>query len=312
VNDYGLVQIIGIKGGRAMTRVVLIRVVLVVFGLAVCAPTVALGTMIPPPTSQEARQMAVTLYEQGRWAEALNMAKIALERANLVFGADSLQTAKSHILVGDLYARRGKSVSAEMHYTRGINIIRRTSGGNAPGLVRPLVALAAVHQQKGALDKAEYFYKKALMVNQGVGRPECPTSAPALLGLASLCQREGRTTLARDCLGKALAIYGAYRKYDPSLDKMAISALCNLGEIDSRDSKYAQAASCYRRAAEILENGMSADLALLESIFVRLGDCCKNSGSATQARTAYQRADALKVQIALTPLLVKTNTVITR
>ena len=61
-----------------MIRVVLIRVVLVVLALAVCVPTVALGTTVPPPTCQEARQMAVTLYEQGRWPEALSMARSGL------------------------------------------------------------------------------------------------------------------------------------------------------------------------------------------------------------------------------------------
>ncbi len=295
-----------------MIRTVLIRGVLVVIALAVCSPTVALGTMIPPPTCLEARQMAESLHEQGRWAEALGMAKTALDRANLVFGAESPQAAKSHILVGDLYARRGKSVSAEMHYTRGINIIKRTSGGNAPGLVRPLVALAALHQQKGTLDKAESLYRKALLVNQGATQPECPTSAPALLGMASLCQRDGRATESREYLGKLLAICDTYRKYDRSLDKMAVSALCGLGEIDSRDLKYAQAASCYQKAAKILENGTSSDLALLESIFTRLGECCEHSGSVTQARTAYQRADALKIQRALTTLLVRTKKVVTR
>jgi len=255
--------------------------------------------------------MALTLHEQGRWPEALRMAKAALERANLVFGVESLQAAKSHILLGDLYSRRGKCVSAEMHYTRGISIIERTSGNEAPGLIRPLVALAALSQQKGALDRAERLYKKALLLNRDavqLGR----TSAPALLGLASLCQRDGRTNESRDYLGKALAIHSAYRKYDPSLDEMAVSALCGLGEIDNRDSKYAQAASCYRRAAEILENETAPNLPLLASIFVRLGDCCKTSGSATEARTAYQRADALKVQTSLTTLLVSTNTVVAR
>ena len=295
-----------------MIRVILIRLVLVVLALAICAPTVALGTMAPPPTCQKARQTAVTLYKQGRWPEALRMARTSLKRARLVFGAESLQAAKSHILVGDLYARRGKCMSAEMHYTRGANIIQKTLGNKAPALVRPLVALAALHQQKGAYDMAEYLYRKALLVNQGTTQPECPASAPALLGMASIYQREGRTTESRGYLGKVLAIYETYCKYDPSLDKIAVSALCGLGDMDSTASKYAQAAARYRRAAEILENGTSADLALLESIFARLGDCCKRSGSVTQARTAYQRADALKVQIALTTALAKTNTVIAR
>lgn len=294
-----------------MIRVILIRVVLIVLVVAVCAPTVAWSAMSSPLTCQKARQMAVTLYEQGRWPEALSMAKAALDRANLVFGAGSLQAAKSHILLGDLYSRRGKLMSAEMHYARGINIIERTSGNKSPGLARPLVALAAVHQQKGAIDQAENLFKKALLVSDGperLGR----TSTPALLGLASLCQRDGRTNEARDYFGKALAIHSAYSKYDPSLDKMAVSALCSLGEMDSRDSKYAQAASCYRKAAQILENRTSGNLPLLESIFVRLGDCCKISGSVTEARTAYQRADALKVQTASTALLVQTNTVMAK
>lgn len=295
-----------------MIRVILIGVILIVLAPAICAPAVASGAMAAPPTCQKARQMAVTLYEQGRWPEALNMAKTGLDRANLVFGAGSLQAAKSHILVGDLYSRRGKLVSAEMHYARGINIIERTSGNKAPGLVRPLVALAALYQQKGALDKAEHLYKEALLVSQGAERHGGPTSAPALLGLASLCQRDGRINESRDYFGKALAIHSAYGKYDRSLDQMAVSALCGLGEMDSRDSKYAEAASCYRRAAEMLENRMSANLALMESIFVRLGECCRNSGSVTEARTAYQRADALKVQTASTALLAQTNTVIAK
>ncbi len=295
-----------------MMRTILTGIVLILSHVAICAPAAASGAMTPSPTCQEARQMALNLYEQGRWSQALHMAKIGLDRANLVFGPQSLQAAKSHILVGDLYSRRGKHVSAEMHYTRGINIIRGIAGGNAPGLIRPLVALAALHQQKGAVDKAEYFYKRALMVNGDVSRTECPATAPALLGLAALCQREGRTNLAQDCLGKALAIYSTYRKYDPTLDKMAVSALCGLGEIDTNNSKYAQAASSYRRAVEILENGNSADPALMESLFVRLGDCYQHSGCVVLARTAYQRAGALKAQIALNPLLVRTNTVIAR
>jgi tetratricopeptide (TPR) repeat protein len=272
--------------------------------MAICAPAMGSGAMTSPPTCQQARLMAATLHEQGRWPEALSTAKTALDRANLVFGCKSLQAAKSHVLVGELYASRGKRMSADMHYSRAISIIQKTSGNEVPGLVRPLVALAAISHA----DKAEHLFKKALLIDRDAEGPGGPASVHALLGLASLCQRDGRTNESLNYLGKALAIHSAYSKYDPSLDKMAVSALCSLGDMHSKDSRYAQAASYYRRAAEILESKTPANLALLELIFARLGDCCRISGSVTEARMAHQRANALRVRTSLTSLLANTDT----
>jgi tetratricopeptide (TPR) repeat protein len=255
--------------------------------------TMTIGSFAAGPTWNQTYLEAKKLGEQGKWAEALRTAKLALERAGVAFGADSLNAAKCDILLGDLWAQRGKFVSAQMHYLRGQNLLEKILGPNHPALIRPLTRLGDLYATHGKIDKAALTYAKVIETCDTNGRSHDPSLVGALIGTAGISRKEGNNAEAEACLNRAMALCDTYKKYDASLNVLAVRTLNDLAEIHSSRSHYSQAAECYHKALILLGSGYDADKLLTCSILTRLAEIHAKRGSTTLSRDYQKRAMAL-------------------
>jgi tetratricopeptide (TPR) repeat protein len=277
------------KTSRSLSMTILISLLIAGSFL----PAIGITALAAEPTWKQTYFEAKRLDGQGKWPEALRTAKLALEKAKGAFGDNSLNAAKSHILLGDLWAQRGKLVSAQMHYLRGIGLLERVFDPNHPILVTPLTLLGDLYATHGKPEQAALNYKKAIESCDCAGRSHDPNLARALIGFAGLCRSGGKHSEAEALLNRARDLCDTYAKYDRSLNMLAVRTLNDLAELHTTRGDYFRTAGCYSQALAIIERGNDANKLLTCTILTRLGDTHVNCGSTALARDYHKRAMAL-------------------
>jgi tetratricopeptide (TPR) repeat protein len=271
----------------------LLRILASIGAVGVCLMVLAVDCFAAEPTWSQTYSEARKLDQQGQWADSLSTAKLALKKAEGAFGRNSLNAAKSHMLLGDLWAERGRSASAEMHYVRGINLREKVLGPEHPSLIEPLIRLSDLYATHGKTDLAAVTYAKAIEMSDRNGRSHDPSLAAALVGCAGISRRNGNFEEAEALLNRAMDLCNTYRKYDGTLNTLAVRSLYHLAEIHKGRSHFSQAADCYYRALTVLERDSNADKLLMCSILSRLADMHTEHGSTVLARDYDKRARAL-------------------
>jgi len=249
------------------------------------------------PTWKDTSDDATRLAEKGKWSDALAAAKLSLKKAGQSFGKESLNAAKSHSLLGNLYARRGKFVSAENHYTRAVAIRAKVLGSYHPSLVQQETLLGDLYSANGRNEQAERQYAKALQVFANTAQPYDPSALGALVGIAELQKRGGNQDQSEDMLNNILAVCSTYGKYDRSLHMLAVRSLADLGDIYGKRGQHLLAAGVYGKAFDALESRNNPDALLALTILTRLGDAYQSAGSPARAKAAFKRATAMSSRL---------------
>lgn len=249
-------------------------------------------------TSYALRAEATKLDQQGDWAEALRTAKRALTKAERTFGPASLNAAKSHIMLGNLYAKRGKSVSAEIHYNRGINLVARILGPDHPAMLRPLALLAAVYEGKGKNADAQNAYRKAVGICEKSAPVDDAVKIEALRGLSRICAIAGMSQESEQLLAKALQTCEHAGCAVRNSVTLAGQILFELGECQAKQGNTSGAIQSYKKAIAALDS-QSADPYLVCSVWDRLGQAYVTIGSDSLAADSFRRARALRSKMML-------------
>jgi|GEM_PF-2205950 len=251
------------------------------------------------------RSEATRLDHQGDWPEALRTAKLALTKADVTFGPMSLQAAKSHILLGNLYAKRGKFVSAEIHYNKGIGLLSRLLGPEHPIVVRPMALLAALYEGKGRTMEAESAYHKAVVICEGSDAVDDTTMVEALRGLARVSENAGRLPESEQLLVKALRTSERNAHSLRPSEPVTGLIMAELGDNHIKQGNVLQAIRYYKRAVTELER-YKTDPVLVCSVWNCLGKAYTQIGSSSLACDAFNRGAALRSKmmllVAATPL----------
>ncbi len=279
-------------------------VVASVLAVALLAVTAASGSELVVWAAPETQTwsalyaQASDLGQQGNWPEALRTAKVALKKAEQVFGPDSLNASKSNVLLGNLNASRGKFVWGEIHYTKGIKIREQVLGSSHPGMVRPLTSLAELYDAKGKKDQAEVVYHQAIEIADTTQGADDACVARALVGLSGLLREKGTYAQCEPLLTKAQAICEQSGKYGKPLDALSVRILNSLADNYASQGNYAKSADCYRKAITVLENGNETDRLLACTMHKRLGDAYVKAGTPALASDSYKKAAALHAKSA--------------
>ena len=136
------------------------------------------------PTWQEASDAAETLYQQGRYHEALLGAETALRLARASYGAKSLPAAQSLVLIGNTHVARGRLHRALHYYRRALAILERSLGREHPAVGDVLLLIARAYVLRHQPDNATPLCERALQIHRRYYGPAHPEIADALLILA--------------------------------------------------------------------------------------------------------------------------------
>jgi TonB family protein len=112
------------------------------------------------------------LYRDGKFDEALPLAKRALEISETLFGADNTQVARAAINVAELYIAKRKFKEAEPLLLRAIQINDKVLKATDPALVKTLERYTCVLKASNESDKLKDFEKKRLATLEMSAEPD--------------------------------------------------------------------------------------------------------------------------------------------
>jgi len=141
------------------------------------------------------------LYEEAQ-ALIAEAADIRLKE----FGAESLETARSHNSFGELLYARGKYAEAEECFRKALRLHQSLPTGVHTNVSLAMNNLAAVLRTLGRLDEAESLHEEALAIRRVESGGRSPLVAESLQNLGVLDQSRGRSELAMGRYAEALGI----------------------------------------------------------------------------------------------------------
>ena len=155
---------------------------------------------------EELNAQVVTLYQQGRYVEAIEVAEEALEVTKKTFGPDHPQVATSLNNLALLYDAQGRYAEAEPLYKRALAIRKKVLGPEHPQVATSLNNLAELYRAQGRYAEAEPLYKRALLIMEKALGPDHLDVATVLENLAALYKEMGNEEDAKHLESRAQTI----------------------------------------------------------------------------------------------------------
>lgn len=235
--------------------------------------------------SPEAIQTLVALFNNGRYAEAANLARSMTEKFPLyAFGWGTLgvvlqklgrnqdallplqkaaslspNDAQAHSNLGNTLSDLGRLEEAEVSLRRAIAIKNNSADAH--------VNLGATLNDLGRLNEAQACYLKALQID--------PNLAEAHYNLGNTLKNIWRLDEAEASYWRALQIKPGF-----------VNALCNLGVILQATGRLDEAEACLRRAIQLKPNYIEA--------YSNLGSTLHDMGRLVEAQDVYKMALQIK------------------
>jgi tetratricopeptide (TPR) repeat protein len=213
-------------------------------------------------------QQIQTLFEQGKYQEAIPLANNAVELAKRVYGPEHPNTAQSLNNLALQYRAMGEYAKAEPLLQEALEIRQKILGKDHPDTANSLNNLAELYRPMGEYAKAEPLSKEALRIRQKVLGPEHPETAQSLNNLAALYEDMGEYAKAEPLFQEALRIY---RKVPGSEDPGNVTSLTNLALCEFELGRIDEATALAREES-------AAQLTILSQMF---------SFTSEQQRLAY-------------------------
>lgn len=252
--------------------------------------TVAVSVSADGLSWRQSFTRAGDLCGTGQWQLALQAAKIATDAAEVNFGDEHLNTAKSLSLLADICTARGIPAQGVLFLERTLYIRAKLHGPYHPVVVKLLTDLADLHRVHGNAEDTEWFYQKALLNAEKGGWAKSRYSAPAMEGLADLYMDQGGLDRAELLYHKALAIYEFRRKYSPSDDSRIAKILSCLAEINKLRRNFPAAAGLYKRTLAKYTLAEGPDSLKVASVHKRVAELYTAWGRTAQAVPYFKRA----------------------
>lgn len=146
------------------------------------------------------------LYREGKYDEALPIAKRVLELREKALGGDDLKVAYALTNLGNIYSRKGGNKEAEPLFTRALAVVEKR-GGAESDLASDLNAqLGLLRLNAGKYKEAEPYLQRALDIREKLHGAEDARLIPSLLNLADVNFLRAEPEKAHALLGRALSL----------------------------------------------------------------------------------------------------------
>jgi len=157
------------------------------------------------PTWESAMAAGQQAVEQGNYAEAERMFKLAVQKAE-EFGREDRRVAVSLSQLAQVYAGQGKHVEAEPVYLQALKIYQAVHGENHLDVAATLNNLGVLHRMYGQYAEAEPLLTRALAIKETLLGPDHPDVALSAVNLGQLWVAQGQPQKAEPLYRRALAI----------------------------------------------------------------------------------------------------------
>lgn len=246
---------------------------------------------------------AQALMVDGRFSEALSLAKQSMVESMNRHGAETVNSVKSLELMSQLAQAMGKIPQAVRFQTQACDLNKRIKGPGDPRTISLLTRLAELTIISGNPKAGEACYKDALAMCATGTRSECISSARPMVGLAQLLASTGNSQGAEDLYQTAISKFCHFSKYNPALKLTMANALENLGVVYRSRGDYSDAVSCLLRARKVYLTQETIPTEKLGQNLLILGDTYAKWGKPERSLKCYKEAlGVLKNQADASPV----------
>src|SRR5262249_55667735 len=179
-------------------------------------------------------------------------------------------------------------------------------GPEYEGQATPLSNLGALYEKQGRYAESEPLYKRSLAIREKALGPDHPDVAVILTSLAELYYAQGKYAEAEQLFKRALPIHeNAPGPNAPDLaidlNKLAhagvVGILNNLAALYTKQGKYGEAESQYKRALAIIEKGLGPNHPNVAPALENYAISLRQTGRAAEAAELEDRAKAIKANL---------------
>lgn len=234
--------------------------------------------------------LALQLYRQGQYAQALTQLQRALAIREKALGPDHPDVATSLNNLASLHKAQGQYAEALPLYRRSLTIWEKALGPDHPDVATSLNNLAALYQAQGQYAEALLLCQRSLAILEKALGDGDPRVAGSLSNLAMVYKIQGRYAQALPLYQRALAILEKAR--GPDHPDVA-TVLNNLAALYQAQGQYAQALPRFQQALAIREKAFGPDHPDVAVSLNALAALYEAQGQDAQALPLYQRAQGI-------------------
>jgi tetratricopeptide (TPR) repeat protein/CHAT domain-containing protein len=299
----------------------------------VIAAVVCAGLLAPLARAQGPGDADVArLYQAGRYAEAIEVAKRVIAIRESTLGTNHLSVAASINNLANLYLLVGRDGEVEPLLRRSLAIHQAALGPDHPNVGTVLNNLGNLYWTKGRYAEAEPIYRRSLAIRERHLGPAHPDVAASLNNLAQLYRAQDRYAEAEPLVRRSLAIYertlgpdhptvagalnaladlyrllGRHAEAEPLLRRSLASreralgpqhpdvamTLSSLALLYGTLGRHADAEALYRRSLAITEKALGPDHADVSTLLSGLAESYRTQGRYTEAEPLIRRSLAI-------------------
>jgi CHAT domain-containing protein len=149
----------------------------------------AVGYAPAPAGAEDAAALyrgAAQAYDSGHYADAVRLAKRALDLRQQTLGPDHSETIRSALQLSRACRRNGDYAKALALAQRAVDLREKTAGADSPDTAEALVALAEVYRARSEYASGVPLAQRALAIREGTPHGDACDTARALHCLAEL------------------------------------------------------------------------------------------------------------------------------
>lgn len=269
------------------------------------------------------------LYDQGRYAEVLELVQVQLEIRRRILGDDHSETLNSFQNVSELLYIQGRLAEAESFCSEAMEGCRRLHGENHPVTILSINLLGKLFSNQGKLVESERLFRQASEAARRVMGDKHITTLGVILNLATILKDQSRldeaetlyreavegfrselgdehpTTLGSiDSMGELYRAQGkleeaelllrealeGFRRVLGDKHRETLISISNLGSLLKAESKLAEAEPLYREALEGFRLILGNDHPYTLNSINNMGYLLHQTGGLTQAEPFYREA----------------------
>lgn len=228
-----------------------------------------------------------TLYDAGRFREAIPLAREAAALVERRFGPSNPQTGTALRNLAGVLREAGELAEAGALFERALEISLRTRGPEHPYTAEDLDDVASVHALRGEPDKAEPLLRRALAIREKVLGASHPATADSFNGLARLQEDRGRYGEAEALYRQALALHERYRR---GPHPATADTLNDLAGVLLASGRVAEAEPLLRRALAMRRTLFGPTHPTTATTLTNLATLLWDTGAYPEAEALYREA----------------------
>jgi CHAT domain-containing protein len=236
-------------------------------------------------------QRITALAKEGRYSEALPLARKLTSEAEKATGRRSLLTATTLVVLAQALQAQGEMTEAETALKRALAIREKALGPNHPDVAAVLATLGQIAFSQNRLDDAERRASRAIAINEStLGRDNLNT-AMARMQLGNVRHRQLREAEALEIYSQALEVF---KRASGQADIMVPVVLNNIAEVYKAQGRLQLAEERFLEALGLQEQRHGRDSVYLASTLNNLGELRRLQGRLSEAEQLARRTLAIR------------------